>query len=188
MKAKVGAKLERPPGRRPLGAPGKKKVKGKARGSLRAEPGAAASRDTLFSPTRAFTCREEGSKLASERLKRATRKSTMLQPVLRVRPVGLVFSLIGKGLPGPTHLPPAPLSPPEPWVSLGHSLGWLWAGRPLPPSHLSLSLSQRKNGALSIALSARNAKAILGKGRKVGKVKSKMVSKQVAVPPAWEPS
>nr|XP_020043372.1 BAH and coiled-coil domain-containing protein 1 isoform X3 [Castor canadensis] len=118
VKAKVGAKLERPPGRRPLGAPGKKKVKGKARGSLRAEPGAAASRDTLFSPTRAFTCREEGSKLASERLKRATRKSTMLQPVLR-----------------------------------------------------------RKNGALSIALSARNAKAILGKGRKVGKGQGRAVSR-----------
>ncbi|XP_012933648.1 BAH and coiled-coil domain-containing protein 1 isoform X2 [Heterocephalus glaber] len=118
VKAKVGAKLERAPGRRPPGAPGKKKAKGKAKGGLRAEPGTGASRDPLFSPTRAFACRDEG-KLASERLKRATRKSTMLQPVLR-----------------------------------------------------------RKNGALSITLSARNAKAILGKGRKLGKVKSKTVSKQ----------
>ncbi|XP_073742203.1 BAH and coiled-coil domain-containing protein 1 isoform X1 [Callorhinus ursinus] len=119
VKAKVGTKLERAPGRRPPGAPGKKKAKGKAKGSLRADPGATPSRDTLFSPARAFTCREEGSKLASERLKRATRKSTILQPGLR-----------------------------------------------------------RKNGALSIALSPRNAKAILGKGRKVGKVKSKAVGKQ----------
>ncbi|XP_053748247.1 LOW QUALITY PROTEIN: BAH and coiled-coil domain-containing protein 1 [Panthera pardus] len=119
VKAKVGTKLERAPGRRPPGAPGKKKAKGKAKGGLRAEPGTTPSRDTLFSPARAFTCREEGSKLASERLKRATRKSTILQPGLR-----------------------------------------------------------RKNGALSIALSPRNAKAILGKGRKVGKVKSKAVGKQ----------
>ncbi|KAM6175597.1 BAH and coiled-coil domain-containing protein 1 isoform 2-T2 [Erethizon dorsatum] len=119
VKAKVGTKLERAPGRRPPGALGKKKAKGKAKGNLRAEPGAASSRDTLFSPSRAFACHEEGSKLASERLKRATRKSTVLQPVLR-----------------------------------------------------------RKNGALSITLSARNAKAILGKGRKLGKVKTKTVGKQ----------
>lgn len=104
VKSKVGPKLERPPG-----APGKKKAKGKAKGGLCAEPGAATGRDALFSPTRTFACREEGSKLASERLKRATRKSAMLQPVLR-----------------------------------------------------------RKNGALSLALSARNAKAILGKSRKLG--------------------
>uniref|UniRef100_A0A7N5K916 BAH domain and coiled-coil containing 1 n=1 Tax=Ailuropoda melanoleuca TaxID=9646 RepID=A0A7N5K916_AILME len=72
VKAKVGTKLERAPGRRPPGAPGKKKAKGKAKSSLRADPGATPSRD-------------EGSKLASERLKRATRKSTVLQPGLRVR-------------------------------------------------------------------------------------------------------
>lgn len=78
--------MERGPGRRPPGAPGKRKSKGKAEGGPRAEPGAPATRDTLFSPARAFTCREEGSKLASERLKRATRKTTLLQPVLRVRP------------------------------------------------------------------------------------------------------
>uniref|UniRef100_A0A8C5XDE5 BAH domain and coiled-coil containing 1 n=1 Tax=Microcebus murinus TaxID=30608 RepID=A0A8C5XDE5_MICMU len=115
VKEKAGAKLERAPGQRPPGAPGKKKAKG----GLRAEPGPTPGRDALFGPSRAFACREEGSKLASERLKRATRKSTMLQPVLR-----------------------------------------------------------RKNGALSIALAARNAKAILGKGRKLGKVKSKRVRKQ----------
>ncbi|XP_058441242.1 BAH and coiled-coil domain-containing protein 1 isoform X3 [Marmota monax] len=118
VKAKVGAKMERAPGRRPPGAPGKRKSKGKADNGLRAEPGATATRDTLFSPARAFTCREEGSKLASERLQRATRKSTLLQPVLR-----------------------------------------------------------RKNGALSIALSARNAKAILGKGRKLGKAQGRAVSR-----------
>uniref|UniRef100_A0A8C8YTP9 BAH domain and coiled-coil containing 1 n=1 Tax=Prolemur simus TaxID=1328070 RepID=A0A8C8YTP9_PROSS len=115
VKEKAGTKLDRAAGRRPPGAPGKKKAKG----GLRAEPGATPGRDALFSPSRAFACREEGSKLASERLKRATRKSTMLQPVLR-----------------------------------------------------------RKNGALSIALAGRNAKAILGKGRKLGKVKSKRVRKQ----------
>ncbi|XP_057391859.1 BAH and coiled-coil domain-containing protein 1 isoform X3 [Balaenoptera acutorostrata] len=119
VKAKVGSKLEQAPGRRPPGGPGKKKAKGKAKGSLRAEPGAAPGREALCSPTRAFNCHEEGSRLASERLKRATRKSTVLQPGLR-----------------------------------------------------------RKNGALSIALSPRNAKAILGRGRKAGKVKTKAVSKQ----------
>ncbi|KAK2112336.1 BAH and coiled-coil domain-containing protein 1 [Saguinus oedipus] len=114
VKAKVGTTLERSPGQRPPGAPGKKKAKGKAKGGLRAEPGATPSRDILFSPSRTFACREEGSHLASERLKRATRKSTVLQPVLR-----------------------------------------------------------RKNGALSITLAAHNTKAILGKGRKLSKVKRK---------------
>ncbi|KAK2492557.1 hypothetical protein MC885_019450 [Smutsia gigantea] len=110
------SKLERAPGRRPQG---RKNAVGKAKGGLRAEPGATPSRDPLFGPSRAFTCREGSSKLASERLKRATRKSTMLAPGLR-----------------------------------------------------------RKNGALSIALSPRNAKAILGKGRKVGKAKRKATSTQ----------
>ncbi|XP_044103187.1 BAH and coiled-coil domain-containing protein 1 isoform X1 [Neovison vison] len=119
VKTEVGAKLERAPGRRPPGAPGRKKAKGKAKGSLRTDAGTAPSRDALFSPARAFTCRDEGSELASERLKRATRKSTILQPGLR-----------------------------------------------------------RKNGALSIALSPRNAKAILGKGRKVGTVESEAVGQQ----------
>lgn len=44
-------------------------------------------------------------------------------------------------------------------------------------------LEQRKNGALSLALSARNAKAILGKSRKLTKVKREMVGKQVAAVP-----
>ncbi|XP_011823815.1 PREDICTED: BAH and coiled-coil domain-containing protein 1 [Mandrillus leucophaeus] len=123
VKAKVGTTLERASGQRPPGALGKKKAKGKAKGGLRAEPGATPSRDTLFNPSRAFTCREEGSQLASERLKRATRKGTVLQPVLR-----------------------------------------------------------RKNGALSITLAARNAKAILGKGRKLSKVKRK-ASKQCLTHP-----
>ncbi|XP_045692083.1 BAH and coiled-coil domain-containing protein 1 [Phyllostomus hastatus] len=114
VKAKVGTKLERAPGRRPPGAPGKKKAKGKAKGGLRAEPGAPPGRDALFSPARALPCREEGSQLASERLKRATRKSSVLQPGLR-----------------------------------------------------------RKNGTLSIALSPRNAKAVLGKGRKASKAVGK---------------
>lgn len=82
-KAKVGTALERAPGRRPPGAPGKKKARGKAKGGLRAEPGATPSREALFGPARAFPC-PEGGQLASERLKRATRKSTMLQPGLRV--------------------------------------------------------------------------------------------------------
>lgn len=88
VKTEVGAKLERAPGRRPPGAPGRKKAKGKAKGSLRTDAGTAPSRDALFSPARAFTCRDEGSELASERLKRATRKSTILQPGLRVRAAG----------------------------------------------------------------------------------------------------
>ncbi|XP_058532701.1 BAH and coiled-coil domain-containing protein 1 [Ochotona princeps] len=112
-KVKVGAKLERAAGRRLSGASGKKRAKNKARASLRAEPGATPGRDALLGPTRAFPCRAEGNKLASERLKRATRKSAVLPAALR-----------------------------------------------------------RKNGALSITLSARNAKAILGKGRKPGKVKT----------------
>lgn len=48
---------------------------------------------------------------------------------------------------------------------------------PSLPAH-----AQRKNGALSITLAARNAKAILGKGRKLSKVKRK-AGKQVAAPP-----
>ncbi|XP_075418462.1 BAH and coiled-coil domain-containing protein 1 isoform X2 [Tenrec ecaudatus] len=116
VRAEVGARLERAPGRRPPGAAGKKKSK--APGGLRTEPRISASREAFFSPARAFACREEGGTLANERLKRATRKSTMLQPALR-----------------------------------------------------------RKNGALSITLSPRNAKAILGKGRKLGKGKGRAVSR-----------
>lgn len=103
VKAKGGTKLEQAPGRRAPGAPGKKKAKGKAKGGLRAEPGSTPGRDALFSPTRAFACREEGSRLASERLKRATRKSSMLQPGLRVRASGPAISAHFRviGHPGP---------------------------------------------------------------------------------------
>lgn len=113
VKTKVGAKLERAPGRRPPGAPGRKKAKGKAKGSLRTDPGAAPSRDALFNPTRAFACREEGSKLASERLKRATRKSTILQPGLRVRAAGslaLLGAVGGLRCRGSPHPPFSPCS------------------------------------------------------------------------------
>lgn len=41
---------------------------------------------------------------------------------------------------------------------------------------------------MSIALSARNAKAVLGKSRKLTKVKRETVSKQVAALPGREPS
>lgn len=56
---------------------------------------------------------------------------------------------------------------------------------PIRSSLLSLSSppDQRKNGALSIALSALNAKAILGKSRKLTKMKREAVSKQVAALP-----
>lgn len=86
VRATGSSKPRRAPGR---GPPGRRTAVGRARGSLRAEPGATPSRDTLFSPTRAFTCREGSSKLASERLKRATRKSTALPPGLRVRLAGI---------------------------------------------------------------------------------------------------
>ena len=148
VKAKVGTKLERAPGRRSPGAPGKKKAKGKAKGGLRAEPGATPSRDTLFSPARALPCREEGSQLASERLKRATRKSAVLQPGLRVSagghphrhqapwglgPVGQVPA--GRGLQGPQS--PSLLTTPCTRVSPSHTLGWPWVGRLVPACHSS---------------------------------------------------
>lgn len=147
VKAKGGTKLEQAPGRRPPGAPGKKKAKGKAKGGLRAEPGATPGRDALFSPTRAFACREEGSRLASERLKRATRKSTVPQPGLRVRAgrpsaAGTSGSLAAgaSGDPGSW----AQCSgchrdrPPGPSLLPGHP-GRPRAGRLVPPSALPLS-------------------------------------------------
>lgn len=155
VKAKVGTKLERAPGRRPPGAPGKKKAKGKAKGSLRADPGATPSRDTLFSPARAFTCREEGSKLASERLKRATRKSTILQPGLRVRVSGrrgLLGTLMEPSWarrvgtrcqrsPHPT-LSPCSLWPP-PGQCTPHPWTHTWGQRvPLLDSHLGRTRGQ----------------------------------------------
>lgn len=191
VKAKVGTKLERAPGRRPPGAPGKKKAKGKAKGGLRAEPGAAPSRDTLFSPARGLPCREEGSQLASERLKRATRKSTVLQPGLRVsgrRQAPRVPGQWGRRRWGEASGPSVSISVqhtlhgggPEPRP--GPAVG---AGGSCQPATAPPTAPQRKNGTLSIALSPRNAKAVLGKGRKA----SKAVGKQVASPARpWRPA
>lgn len=53
----------------------------------------------------------------------------------------------------------------------------------LTPAPFPTLLEQRKNGALSLALSARNAKAILGKSRKLTKVKRETAGKQVAALP-----
>ncbi|XP_058148910.1 LOW QUALITY PROTEIN: BAH and coiled-coil domain-containing protein 1-like, partial [Dasypus novemcinctus] len=86
-KAKSGAGLEQAPGRRPPGTRGKKKPKGKAKGGLRAEPGA--SRDTLRGPARAFARHEE----SGARLKAAARRSSELQPVLRKKNGALSFTL-----------------------------------------------------------------------------------------------
>ncbi|XP_048348145.1 BAH and coiled-coil domain-containing protein 1 isoform X2 [Sphaerodactylus townsendi] len=96
----------------------RKKLKAKAK-ELHCGPGTSTTSEGLFSASqaRSFTARDDAGKLSSERLKKATRKSKVLQSALR-----------------------------------------------------------RKNGAL--ALSPRNAKAILSKGKKLAKVKSKVVSKQ----------
>ncbi|XP_052543924.1 BAH and coiled-coil domain-containing protein 1 isoform X1 [Tympanuchus pallidicinctus] len=129
---KPGAgKLEKVPARRKAGGceegSSKKKLKAKPKESLRTAvtggPSSAAppSACSLFGAAdpRHFGAREDGARLASERLKKATRKSKVLQSALR-----------------------------------------------------------RKNGALSLALSPRSAKTILSKGKKLGKVKSKVASKQ----------
>ncbi|XP_059587967.1 BAH and coiled-coil domain-containing protein 1 isoform X5 [Alligator mississippiensis] len=121
----VGA-LEKVPARKKPGAcegSAKKKLKGKAKESLR-EPGQPSPSPPALGPfpgaePRLLGARDDGAKIASERLKKATRKSKVLQSALR-----------------------------------------------------------RKNGTLSLALSPRNAKAILSKGKKLGKVKSKMATKQ----------
>ncbi|XP_028570150.2 BAH and coiled-coil domain-containing protein 1 isoform X4 [Podarcis muralis] len=99
-------------------ASSKKKLKSKAK-ELQCGPGTSAANEGLFSGSQArlFATRDDTGKLNSERLKKATRKSKVLQSALR-----------------------------------------------------------RKNGAL--ALSPRNAKAILSKGKKLAKVKNKVVSKQ----------
>lgn len=163
VKAKVGSKLEQAPGRRPPGGPGKKKAKGKAKGSLRAEPGATPGREALCSPTRAFTCHEEGSRLASERLKRATRKSTVLQPGLRVRasghprvlgPAGGVPDM--KGLRGHLLHSSSPLATPSHTlgltfrvtlrVGLSHTMVRLGAGRLMPPSPQPLPSDSGRTG------------------------------------------
>ncbi|XP_077184375.1 BAH and coiled-coil domain-containing protein 1 isoform X2 [Paroedura picta] len=96
----------------------KKRLKAKAK-ELHCGPGTSATSEGLYaaSHARSFAARDDAGKLSNERLKKATRKSKVLQSALR-----------------------------------------------------------RKNGAL--ALSPRNAKAILSKGKKLAKVKSKVVSKQ----------
>ncbi|XP_065419826.1 LOW QUALITY PROTEIN: BAH and coiled-coil domain-containing protein 1 [Chrysemys picta bellii] len=126
---KPGAgKLEKVPAKRKTGAcegTAKKKLKGNPKESLRqlvqSGAGSLAASNSPFPGTdaRQFTPREEGAKISSERLKKATRKSKVLQSALR-----------------------------------------------------------RKNGALALALSPRNAKAILSKGKKLCKVKSKVATKQ----------
>uniref|UniRef100_G1KQX4 BAH domain-containing protein n=1 Tax=Anolis carolinensis TaxID=28377 RepID=G1KQX4_ANOCA len=95
-----------------------KKLKNKAK-ELHCGPGTSATSEGFFSGSqaRSFTMRDDAGKLSSERLKKATRKSKVLQSALR-----------------------------------------------------------RKNGTL--ALSPRNAKSILSKGKKLSKVKNKVVSKQ----------
>ncbi|KAG6936881.1 BAH domain and coiled-coil containing 1, partial [Chelydra serpentina] len=126
---KPGAgKLEKVPARRKTGAcegAGKKKLNGKPKESLRqlvqSGAGSLAASTSPFpgADARQFAPREDGAKICSERLKKATRKSKVLQSALR-----------------------------------------------------------RKNGALALALSPRNAKTILSKGKKLGKVKSKVATKQ----------
>uniref|UniRef100_A0A674JQF8 BAH domain and coiled-coil containing 1 n=1 Tax=Terrapene triunguis TaxID=2587831 RepID=A0A674JQF8_9SAUR len=126
---KPGAgKLEKVPAKRKTGAcegTAKKKLKGNPKESLRqlvqSGAGSLAASNSPFPGTdaRQFTPREDGAKISSERLKKATRKSKVLQSALR-----------------------------------------------------------RKNGALALALSPRNAKTILSKGKKLGKVKSKVATKQ----------
>ncbi|XP_067403364.1 BAH and coiled-coil domain-containing protein 1 [Emydura macquarii macquarii] len=122
------AKLEKVPARRKTGAcegVAKKKLKGKPKESLRqlvqSGPGSLAPSGCPFPgiEARPFAPREAGAKISSERLKKATRKSKVLQSALR-----------------------------------------------------------RKNGALALALSPRNAKNILSKGKKLGKAKSKVATKQ----------
>ncbi|KAH0629352.1 hypothetical protein JD844_011370 [Phrynosoma platyrhinos] len=114
------ARLEKVPVCRPGSCEisSKKKLKNKAK-ELHCGPGTSTTSEGLFSSSqaRSFTARDDAGKLSSERLKKATRKSKVLQSALR-----------------------------------------------------------RKNGAL--ALSPRNAKAILSKGKKLSKVKNKVVSKQ----------
>ncbi|NXF55936.1 BAHC1 protein, partial [Oceanites oceanicus] len=86
-------KLEKVPARRKAGGceeGGKKKLKGKPKESLRppapSGPSAPAPAGSLFAGTdpRHFGPRDEGARLASERLKKATRKSKVLQSALRV--------------------------------------------------------------------------------------------------------
>uniref|UniRef100_A0A8B9G7W0 BAH domain and coiled-coil containing 1 n=1 Tax=Amazona collaria TaxID=241587 RepID=A0A8B9G7W0_9PSIT len=83
-------KLEKVPARRKAGEEGgKKKLKAKPKESLRATApsgsSAAAAAGSIFGSTdpRHYGARDEGARLASERLKKATRKSKVLQSALR---------------------------------------------------------------------------------------------------------
>lgn len=88
----VGA-LEKVPARKKPGAcegSAKKKLKGKAKESLR-EPGQPSPSPPALGPfpgaePRLLGARDDGAKIASERLKKATRKSKVLQSALRVSP------------------------------------------------------------------------------------------------------
>ncbi|NXD62040.1 BAHC1 protein, partial [Eolophus roseicapillus] len=84
-------KLEKVPVRRKAGEEGgKKKLKAKPKESLRAPASsgssAGAATGSIFASTdpRHYGARDEGARLASERLKKATRKSKVLQSALRV--------------------------------------------------------------------------------------------------------
>lgn len=63
----------------------KKKLKAKAK-ELHCGPGTSTTSEGLFSASqaRSFTARDDAGKLSSERLKKATRKSKVLQSALRV--------------------------------------------------------------------------------------------------------
>ncbi|NXJ98357.1 BAHC1 protein, partial [Corythaixoides concolor] len=97
---KPGAgKLEKVPARRKAGGceeGGKKKLKAKPKESLRPPaPSAPAPASSLFAGTdpRHFGPRDEGARLASERLKKATRKSKVLQSALRRKNGALSLAL-----------------------------------------------------------------------------------------------
>ncbi|XP_065503760.1 BAH and coiled-coil domain-containing protein 1 [Caloenas nicobarica] len=96
------SKLEKVPARRKAGGceeGGKKKLKAKAKESLRpvapSGPSATAPPGSLFGGTdpRHFGSRDEGARLASERLKKATRKSKVLQSALRRKNGALSLAL-----------------------------------------------------------------------------------------------
>ncbi|NWS78574.1 BAHC1 protein, partial [Crotophaga sulcirostris] len=95
-------KLEKVPVRRKAGSceeGGKKKLKAKPKESLRpattSGPSASATAGSLFASTdpRHFGTRDEGARLASERLKKATRKSKVLQSALRRKNGALSLAL-----------------------------------------------------------------------------------------------
>ncbi|KAF1571393.1 BAH and coiled-coil domain-containing protein 1, partial [Eudyptes moseleyi] len=95
-------KLEKVPARRKAGGceeGGKKKLKAKPKESLRppapSGPSAPATAGSLFAGTdpRHFGPRDEGARLASERLKKATRKSKVLQSALRRKNGALSLAL-----------------------------------------------------------------------------------------------